>query len=303
MTLDVASRAALVRGFAAMGAEPDEVHVAEDLAAAVNAEEDTVGYDVERGTGVVAGRTSEIDGKIRITLNGPLIQDLEMELVERLAAHEAGHVLLRRRQETFEGHHDIFERTCDWWLGAIQGSAMEEYRIELALAQLGYGPTDSTEPASLLDSVRCAESAVVQLLLSEAGQNTALLQDGVMRQLELLTTLLAYTSAYAIQAKNDPRQEFPLGLERDIWNDLIGVVWERTTSLYMFLPTVRTPLSTENWRKLIFAGSKLGHQFLDQVGFTIGEHEGNSYFIRQASDDFMRLRLNRLVALDAHSAD
>jgi len=106
-------------------------------------------YSADRGGGAVAARTVTGPGGPVVYLNHDETASFGPAEIERLVAHEAGHVLIDGRgTEETSGHRDSAETDWQWWLKCLGALAITEFRIERSLAELGYPTAEwATAPA------------------------------------------------------------------------------------------------------------------------------------------------------------
>jgi hypothetical protein len=103
-------------------------------------------YSAARGAGVVGGiSVPNPAGGTTVFINTEESERFDSPEIERLLAHEGGHALLYSRGEAWREHDkSLMQYKWQWLMMLLGGVAAEEYRIESALRELGYGPSDSS---------------------------------------------------------------------------------------------------------------------------------------------------------------
>src|SRR3954453_7268769 len=119
---------AMQRGVQAMGAPDVEVIITDNFDATVRKLLASTTYSSDRGTGTVGAKTFNTPGGPVIVVNWLTVQHLDDAAVDRLLAHESGHVLIDSRGETVEGRHYLAAHEWQWWLLCMGGFAMHEAR-------------------------------------------------------------------------------------------------------------------------------------------------------------------------------
>jgi hypothetical protein len=118
-----------------------------DVADAVQRREPDVPYTLERGSGIVGGRTMSMpDGRIDVIINGgpllgfdqdnvPILRREPLKLISRGVVHEAQHVVMRQRGSGFEGY-DVEAVEGSRQLAGSAAILCDEHRAEWQAIQL-----------------------------------------------------------------------------------------------------------------------------------------------------------------------
>jgi hypothetical protein len=288
---------AIRRGFETMGVEDVTVVVTTDFARTVAQFSGASTYNADRGGGVVGARTMYGPDGPTTVLNSPELASRPAADVERLLAHEAGHVIVAaRRNEEMSGYREDSETDWEWTLKCVGGLAMIEYRIEKALVQRGYPPAESTPTSDADQHLYAVNAQVVEAVLDPANADPSRLHDRVVAVLDHATKLLAYIAASVTsERKNfDPAELSADGKAN--WSDYVASTWERRLGLYNSLPPVTQPITPEQWRAELHEASRLEMDVLRDFGFAFANVPGDGYsFNRVATDVVFTRRLERAL--------
>lgn len=128
--------AAIKAGLAYMETEAPVI-VTSDFDHTVRKLKGSTTYRSVRASGRVPAKTvRSIAGELIIVISSDAAESTDLE---RLAAHEAGHVMIKRRGESYGGRHHLASSQGDYNLLASGARALEEDRVERALIGR-YGP-------------------------------------------------------------------------------------------------------------------------------------------------------------------
>lgn len=294
--LEQARLDAMQRGLQAMGAADVEVSITDDFDTTVRALLASSTYSSDRGTGTVGAKTFTTPAGPVIVVNSLTVQRLDDAAVERLLAHESGHVLIDSRGETVEGRHYLAGHEWQWWLLCMGGFAMHEARCERSVAELGYPFTDSSSSQHLAEVLHASTVDLHLLLVDPASADVSHLMHGVLKVVDRLTKVLAYTAADVLHTGRsvDLSAEGP-SAQAD-WDDLVAPNWSQRLALYATLPAAAEPLDPAAWDQALTAGLALEASLLSDVGFVFESSNQGYGFYRRVSDGVCMDRQRRAVA-------
>jgi predicted SprT family Zn-dependent metalloprotease len=125
-------------GLAAMGAPEATIIVTDNFVDTVCDLTGNPEYRIERGAGVVAAKTMSTDNGVVIALNASAIRSRDNDMIERLLAHEAGHVLMLERGEDVRGKQALADGAeWRWLMLCMCALAIDELRIERGPGRTG----------------------------------------------------------------------------------------------------------------------------------------------------------------------
>ncbi|WP_418016325.1 hypothetical protein [Mycolicibacterium fortuitum] len=285
--------AAIEAGLTAM-AEPDaQIAIVDDFVATVARLTDNPAYSAGRGAGVVAAKTIQTPTGYVIVFNAPELRDRDNQQLERLAAHEAGHVKIGRRGEGVTGRQRLVDSEWRWVLLCLGALAIDEFRIERALADLGY-PVSSTGHADYIDDAMFwLNCELMNALVDPASADVEKFHDAVVATQDWLTKHLAYVAAYNCSPTPDLS-----GLSehaRQNWDDYIAAHWTRRVEFYETIPDARTAIDAAALDALLLIALSIESDLLSSLGFRLSDGgPGQRYaFCRTASDAQCDRRMQR----------
>jgi hypothetical protein len=287
---------AMQRGLQAMGVPDVEVIITHDFDATVRRLLGSAAYSSDRGTGTVGAKTFNMSGGPVVVVNSLALQHVNDDALERLLAHESGHVLIDSRGETVEGRHHLAAQEWQWWLLCMGGFAMHEARCERSVAELGYPFSDSSSSRHVAEVLHASMVDLQLLLTDPASADVSHLMHGVLEVVDRLTKVLAYTAADVLHTGRavDLAAEGP-SAQAD-WDDLVAPSWPERLALYATLPTATEQLDLAMWDQALTAGLALEASLLSHVGFEFEPGHQGFGFYRRISDDVCSERLQRAVA-------
>lgn len=280
-------------GLAAM-AEPDaQIAIVDDFVETVRRLTENPAYSSGRGAGVVAAKTIHTPAGDVIVFNAPELRDREDLQLERLAAHEAGHVKIGKRGEGVTGRRHLAEADWRWLLLCLGALAIDEFRIERALADLGYPVAVTGDVDYIDDAMFWLNCELMNALVDPASADTKKLHDSVVGTQDWLTKNLAYVAAYNC----DPALDLS-GLSehsRKNWDDYIAAHWAKRVEFYGTIPDARTPIGAAAFDSLLLEALDIEADLLRGLGFRLSDGApGYDYdFRRIASDAQCGRRLQR----------
>lgn len=282
-------------GLTLVGASDLTVAVVDDFESYVRQVTAYEGYSTARGAGVVAGKTISKDGSHLIVLNAPELRARDSELVERLAAHEAGHVLLNRRHETLGDVQDLVLSEADSILLSLGSLAIDEYRIEKALANIGYPASVTGTPAYADEAMVSLNAEIMTALTDPQSADPVFLRKSVTRTHDWLTKLLSYIAPFCGTSEVPDVSVFsPSSLAN--WNDYIADHWPVRMAFYSETPDATVPMTQKERKNLLLDSIPIEADLLRCLGFQYEtKSHGETHFIRVASDRLCDVRFRRAI--------
>lgn len=107
---------AIEAGLTAMAESDARIVIVDDFVDTVQRLTRNPAYSAGRGAGVVAAKTIHTPTGDVIVFNAPELRNRDNVLLERLAAHEAGHVKLGKRSEGVIGRRHLVDSEWRWLL-------------------------------------------------------------------------------------------------------------------------------------------------------------------------------------------
>lgn len=283
---------AMQAGLSVMGAADESVIVTDTFVETVSSLTGQDTYSTGRGAEVVAARTVQVDGMSTIVVNAVEAKNRAPEIIERLLAHEAGHVLLHRRQEGVEGRRHLIGADWQWWLLCLGGLALDEYRIERSLSALGYPISDIGAIAIAEDGLFHLNVEVVNALLDPASADTMKFAESIMRTHDWLAKQLAYFAAFRPDLAPPGLTVLSSDARRN-WDEYIGSTWTTRAALYESVPPVLEPINEARLNAFLLQALEQESALLDKIGFRYGTVGNDLSFDRIASDALCNTRWER----------
>lgn len=281
-------RDAINAGISAMGVPDPTVVVTSDFDNAVRELTGLSTYSSYRGAGVVAAKTIEIDGGPVILVNAPkVIGDRTPADLERLLAHECGHVILINTDEVTGGHDSLFESHIERVLMYISGYAIEEFRIERRMYELGYQPTDSSNVDHLVEALYINNVDLIIALTDPESADVEKLEAAALAIVDRFAKLLAYMAAPVIALDEAFDRNLLAPESRDHWDDYVGSTWDQRISLYQQIPSVAERIDSSQWATFLEDGAQLESAFMEKIGFYYEVTGGGGYGFWRVNDDAM----------------
>jgi len=287
---------AMLQGFRSMQVENARVVATTNFVTKVAELTGNASYTATRGSGAVAAKTiTGPDGSV-VVMNYDELPPLSLLDIQRLAAHEGGHVVIDARgNEETSGNRDPEDSDWQWLLKALSAQAIVEFRIERRLAELGYGASEWASAASVDQGLLVVNAEIVGAVCDPASDDPRHLHDAVVTTLNHVTKMLAYVAAPLTtgEAGFAPSQMSDFGQKN--WADYIAPTWPERISLWKSAPSASEPIAVEAWRAILRQGVELERQFVLNVGFAFEDAPDGGYgFYRKASDAVFNARLRRL---------
>ncbi|WP_157881011.1 hypothetical protein [Streptomyces griseoruber] len=277
--------------------EPDAaVIVTDDFVGTVRRLTSHESYSTDRGASIVAARTLSLDGGPVVVVNRPEVSNLPPKDVERLLAHEAGHIQLMERAEGVVGRRDLVGPDWEWWLLCLGGFALDELRIERRLAELGYLVSGAGTVDHLADSLYQLNAEVVTTLLDPASSDVEKLASAVMQSHDWFSKHLAYFAAFRSDRVGAGLAILPDQAKLE-WDDYVGPTWGGRVALYQEAPTSAEPMRDSELNELLQETGRQEQALLSKIGFRYAS-DGNGFsFRRVVSDSVCHARLQRAAAV------
>lgn len=253
-------------------------------------------FTADRLAGVVAGKTICGTTESVIVIDAQWLQPGEDHPDPyRLLAHEGGHVALHQRGETAEGRRRLVRTRAEWVLLAGAAIALEEYRIERALHQLGLPANAdhwSTMPATLFNFIA---EFLDGLALRYPNEPIARTHDTLLGVTQQLAVKLHYLAA------QDPHGELPNDpVARGLWQRFVSFTWPTLTALDATVPDASTSWPPDQHDAQLLQLTADRRDWFAHLGFRL-EPEANpeAYYFRVLLDDAMWASLiNEALAAD-----
>jgi hypothetical protein len=252
-------------------------------------------YSTDRGASVVAARTLSLGDRSVIVVNTPEVSHLSPSEIERLLAHEAGHIQLNERDEGLAGRRNLVETDWEWWLLCLGGLALEELRIERQLAHLGYEVSGAGTIDHLTDALDQLNAEIVLTLTDPASSDVETLANAVMKSQDWFSKHLSYFAAFCSDLSASGLTALPNHAKMN-WDDYVGPTWEGRLDLYQQAPTSAESISDSDLNELL---REAGHQevaLLGMIGFRYASERNGFSFRRVVSDDVCEARVQRAIA-------
>jgi hypothetical protein len=289
---------AMAQGLASLNADNVRVLATGNFVEAVAEVTGNPSYTADRGGGAVAARTVTGPTGSVVIVNYDEVSSRSPAGIQRLLAHEAGHVRIDARStEETSGNRDSDEADWQWWLKCLGAQAIVEFRIERSLAELGYPAAEWAAAPHVDHSLLITNVEVVSAVKDPASADPAHLHDALLATMNHATKLLAYIAApiAAGQPGLAPSQLSAAGQEH--WADYIAPTWQRRIDLYASIPSAVEPVPVEEWRVILRKAAVLEQRLLRDFGFAFRTLPGGRYgFFRKASDGVFDRRLQRAQA-------
>jgi len=286
---------AIEAGLTAMS-EPDaRVAIVDDFVDTVQRLTRNPAYSAGRGAGIVAAKTihhTPTGGDV-IVFNAPELRNRDNLLLERLAAHEAGHVKLGKRGEGVTGRRHLVDSEWRWLLMCLGALAIDELRIERGLADLGYPVAVTGDVDYIDDAMFWLNCELMNALVDPASSDVEKFHDAVMSTQDWLTKHLAYVAAY--NSSPTPDLSALSSHSRQNWDDYIAAHWGKRVAFYESIPDARTSLDASELDSILLNAIDIEADLLSSLGFRLsdGGYGHRFAFRRIASDAQCDRRLQR----------
>jgi len=213
-------------------------------------------YTAERGSGVAAARTMMLGGPPTIILD---------HFSEGLAA-----------------------------LHGVAAASLEEFRIELLMAQLGYPIAERANAGSLDEQLFELSFKVCTALTDPACANPRVFAKTMIEAMQLMATSLAYLAGANTGGTHDVDESQLSAFGLGFWEDAIAPSWPDRLNLYGSIPSADFHESPAILAGLLNSAVEVERNFSSDIGFTITEDEyqpGAWSFHRTGSDAVFDARI------------
>lgn len=284
---------------------PDEVTliVPVDVRDAVMRRDQSVEYSLERGSGMVGGRTmhrddggfdviidgnylGESDGQdgFKVTAAGqPTFDPVSRDLLRRMIAHEAQHVIMGQRGTGFDDYQpDLMSGgAAARWLFEVARKMCDEHRAEWNAAQVvGVDPPSVRDVLDVLCHLGEALAAANMLYQqsNHTGADVARLRDDVYTACVAYWTQVAYWVAE--YRRDGAIADVPEEITRlVVWQRYVGPTWQSLTDALARLPVALTT-STQTLHQAALGVAGAVSESLTHIGFRhIDGPSGQAFYI------------------------
>lgn len=286
---------AMTRGFRSMGVENPRVIISRNFITRVAELTGKNSYTSTRGSGAVAAKTVPTSAGSVVLVNYNEVESLKFSNVKRLAAHEAGHILINDRgNEEMTGNRDANDSDSRWILKCIAGQSIVEFRIELRLAELGYPTAEWGTSESIDEELLVFNYEIANAVLDPASSDPRNLLNGVLGALNHATKALGYLAAAMIAGNADFSPSTLSTAGQKNWADYVAPTWDERLDLLSSIPSVTESISTRSWRAILRKNAVLEQQFMLDAGFAFQDEAGGGYgFYRRGSESLFTTRIRR----------
>lgn len=288
----------MTQGFESMGVENVHVVVTTNFVATVAELTTNTAYTATRGNGAVAAKTiTGPDGSI-VVLNYGELSSSSPALIQRVAAHEGGHLMIGGRGcEETSGNRDPGDSDWRWLLKCLGATAIVEFRIEKRLAELGYEPAEWGSAASVDQGLLAVNAEIVSAVCDPASNDPRHLHDAVITTLNHATKMLAYIAAPLASGRSGFEASQLSAAGQANWADYMAHTWDQRIATWGAIPSAAEPIAVEVWRATLRECVVLEQKLLLDFGFVFEDAPGGEYgFYRRSSDAVFTRRWHRLQA-------
>lgn len=239
-------------------------------------------YDQSRGSGTVAARTlTTTTGEVVVVANRRAMEAEGPAAVERVMAHESGHVLIERRGESVDWE-DAGTRLPDWWeqlMAYMASIAFDEYRTEATVYDRGYPVERGRTDEGVGDALYEVNADILEALVSEdCKADPRILRDRVLAVMDRLTKVVSCLAARDIHGGGfDPTALNPVAQQH--WRELIAPTWERHIAFYRDIPSADQVWGrVEALEAATTNGAVLTNDLLRSIGFYSAGPDGEQFW-------------------------
>ncbi|MFI8525712.1 hypothetical protein ACIGB8_14760 [Promicromonospora sukumoe] len=242
-------------------------------------------YSTARGAGVVGGiSVPKPAGGSAIFINTTESERFDSAEIERLLAHEGGHALLHSRSEAWREHDkNLIQHEWQWLMMLLGGVAAEEYRIESALRELGYGPSESSSDVDHMeDTLHLLNLGFLEAVVEPNEHSPADMAVMITREQSILTKALAYAAAFT----DHPEASIPDSLSTSgarHWRDYVGPLWSERNRAYAAIPNALHTITENEYKAQLQSLYTLEMKQLSRIGFERSGTDATEQFIRIAT--------------------
>jgi len=262
---------AMHRGLEIVGGAATPVILSDDFVSTVQRlSTSTQSYAAERGTGMVAAKTITDHEPTTIVVNFKAIHDRQAQDIERLLAHEGCHSLIDGKGESISPKQ--FYDNYDTGLAMLCTSAsiaLEEFRIERHLAELGYPVAERAAVDQIDDQILELVGEVVWASMNPASADVLTYAKAVIEAMHSLSVTLGYLAGPIIAGTHifDPTQFSEFGHAH--WMSMVQRGWDMRQVAYRQVPAIQSPYAPELIFNHVDLAVSANRQFLRDLGFAI----------------------------------
>lgn len=284
---------------------PDEVTlvIPVDVRQAVMRRDPSISYALERGSGMVGGRTMERDdGGFDVIINGnylgasdgrggfkvtaagqPTFDPVSFDLLRRGIAHEAQHVIMGQRGTGFDDYQPdaVPDGTAARRLFEVARKVCDEHRAQWnAASVMGAEPPSAGD---VLDVLCHLGGAIAAADMRYQRSNLTPDDVGQLRN-EVYTACVAYWTQVAYWVaeyrQGDAIGDVPDGITRlAIWRRYVGPTWQSLTCALSRLPVTLTT-SSHSLHQAAQGVAMAVSESLKHIGFRhIDEPQGQAFYV------------------------
>ena len=280
-------------GLAAVDAANAKVTIVDDFVGTVRRVAKDPDYGTDRGPGVVAARTIvTADGPV-IVINAPLVRARDAALIERLFAHEGGHVHIGNRREDAVGRRHLVDSPAEWQLLNAGLVVLDEFRCERTLHEVGYPADEVGTMEDLGNSMHTLNCEI--MLATTTDQSVRQMMVAVFASYQWFAKRLACVMA------NNPGVDIPSmsafsQFARENWDDYAGDHWARRAAFYADIPGATTAMTSAELDQVLGEVVSVEAHLLHEIGFRLSNERGQLTFRRIGSTERFNRRWQRAAA-------
>lgn len=268
---------AMQRGLDAIGEPQAAVIVSENFTTTVQRLDPTSGpYDTDRGYGVVGGRTINHDGHTTIVINNAVISSASAVEIERLLAHEGGHVLLHAQDEAAIVVQPDRSTSGLAWLRLIAELAIEEFRVERRAADAGYPVAGLATPSSMNNQMFDFTCQVFEALHAPESDDVFIFASSVLAAQHRLTISLGYLAGAVVGGATSVDVDDLSMFGKQCWTEVIARSWQERLDLYRRIPPAGASWGGSLRATHLRQAAEVERKLLRDTGFTIQSNDVRS---------------------------
>ncbi|ABL82254.1 hypothetical protein Noca_2751 [Nocardioides sp. JS614] len=267
--LPAAAEDAITKGHTVMGA-PDALVVVTNLfvptVQRLTGESD---YHADRGGGDVAARTvTTTDGDVVVIVNWEVMATKSLGVLERVLAHESGHLqIMRRAEEPYELLDEILDDPWDFTVASMFAVCVDEYRCEAAVFAAGYSVENSHTDFEY-------EGTLTGLNIASIGANfeyqkhldVARLRSDVLAAMSNHTKTLGCMAARHLHGHPfDPANLSTHGQAN--WSELVAPAWVELLGLLAEVPDASSAWPGKESAQTATSGISMMNTFCKSLGY------------------------------------
>lgn len=288
-----------------MGATDATVRIVNHFRAVVAGLTGDPAYSPDRTGGTVAGKTIPArEGEVVILLNADAVRGLDLPIIERLTAHEAGHLLITRNDETITWEDTARLQAVGWRrvMTYIAANALDEYRVEAAVVDCGYPVHQDADPTELGWALMDANAEPLEAFFGFRETNdVAALRDGLLAVMDRFTKRLANIAASQRRTPFDPHA-LDVAAKAN-WDAIVAPVWCKHESFYASAPSATVRWDRGAVEAHLKAGWLVAVRLLRSLGFEYRGSDDNESFWSVRSEEEIERSFARYQADTATRGD